>query len=95
MAAKNGVARLAALTGAPVVPVSGAPTLFTRGKLGPFRRGSAVVGRAADRPRPGARRPDRDLAKDKVMEAIAGLVAEAPEGWSPPAWYRPKAAGQT
>src|SRR4029450_4231064 len=48
MAAKNGVARLAALTGAPVVPVGqwGAHLLFTRGKLGPFRRGIRVVERA-------------------------------------------------
>ena len=48
MAAKSGVARLAALTGAPVVPVGqwGAHLLFTRGKLGPFRRGIRVVERA-------------------------------------------------
>jgi hypothetical protein len=32
-------------------------------------------------------------AKDKVMEAIAGLVAEAREGWSPPSWYKGGAAG--
>jgi 1-acyl-sn-glycerol-3-phosphate acyltransferase len=46
--AKNGVARLAALTGAPVVPVGmwGAHLLFTRGKIGPFRRGIRVVIRA-------------------------------------------------
>jgi hypothetical protein len=33
-------------------------------------------------------------ARDKVMEAIAGLVAEARQGWRAPAWYRgPEAAG--
>ena len=42
MAAKNGVARLAALTGAPVVPVGqwGAHLLFTRGRLGRSGGGS-------------------------------------------------------
>jgi 1-acyl-sn-glycerol-3-phosphate acyltransferase len=101
MAAKNGVARLAALTGASVVPVGqwGAHLLFTRGRLGPFRRGVRVVVRAGPAVdlglEPDASMTEINLAKDKVMEAIAGLVAEAREGWSPPAWYRPKAAGQT
>jgi 1-acyl-sn-glycerol-3-phosphate acyltransferase len=100
MAAKSGVARLAALTGAPVVPVGqwGAQLLFTRGKLGPFRRGIRVVERAGP-PIDLGLDPDASLAeinqaKDKVMEAIAGLVAEARQGWSPPDWYRDaKAAG--
>ena len=93
MAAKNGVARLAALTGAPVVPVGqwGAQLLFTRGKLGPFRRGIRVVERAGP-PIDLGLVPESSLteinaAKDKVMAAIAGLVAEAREGWSPPDWY--------
>jgi len=99
MAAKNGVARLAALTGAPVVPVGqwGAHLLFTRGKLGPFRRGIRVVERAGP-PIDLGLTPESTLteinqAKDKVMEAIAGLVAEAREGWSPPSWYKGGAAG--
>jgi 1-acyl-sn-glycerol-3-phosphate acyltransferase len=101
MAAKNGVARLAALTGAPVVPVGqwGAHLLFTRGKLGPFRRGIRVVVKAGPPIdlglEPDASLAEINLAKDKVMEAITALVTEAGEGWSPPAWYRPRAAGQT
>ena len=94
MAAKNGVARLAALTGAPVVPVGqwGAQLLFTRGKLGPFRRGIRVVERVGP-PIDLGLAPDATLtevnqAKDKVMAAIAALVTEAREGWSPPPWYR-------
>ncbi|HZA81203.1 MAG TPA: lysophospholipid acyltransferase family protein [Actinomycetes bacterium] len=100
MAAKNGVARLAALTGAPVVPVGqwGAHLLFTRGKLGPFRRGIRVVERVGPAIDLGLT-PDASLAevnqgRDKVMAAIAGLVEEAKAGWSPPDWYRPKAAGR-
>jgi 1-acyl-sn-glycerol-3-phosphate acyltransferase len=100
MAAKNGVARLAALTGAPVVPVGqwGAHLLFTRGKLGPFRRGIRVVERAGP-PIDLGLAPESSLteinqARDKVMEAIAGLVAEARQGWSPPHWYRPRAGGE-
>ena len=98
MAAKSGVARLAALTGAPVVPVGqwGAHLLFTRGKLGPFRRGIRVVERAGP-PIDLGLTPDSslteiNLAKDKVMAAVAGLVAEAREGWRPPDWYQGKAA---
>jgi 1-acyl-sn-glycerol-3-phosphate acyltransferase len=102
MAAKNGVARLAALTGAPVVPVGqwGAQLLFTRGKLGPFRRGIRVVERVGP-PIDLGLAPDATLtevnqAKDKVMAAIAALVAESREGWSPPPWYRgPAVAGQS
>ncbi len=93
---KSGVARLAALTGAPVVPVGiwGAQLLFTRGKIGPFRRGIRVVLRAGPPLHLGLA-PDASLeevnaARDRVMEAIAKLVDEAKEGWSPPAWYRPK-----
>ena len=96
MAAKNGVARLAALTGAPVVPVGqwGAQLLFTRGRLGPFRRGIRVIERAGA-PIDLGLSPDATLteinqAKDKVMAAIATLVTEARQGWSPPDWYRAK-----
>jgi 1-acyl-sn-glycerol-3-phosphate acyltransferase len=100
MAAKNGVARLAALTGAPVVPVGqwGAHLLFTRGKLGPFRRGIRVVERAGP-PIDLGLAPDASLteinqSRDKVMDAIGGLVAEARAGWRPPDWYRADAGGK-
>jgi 1-acyl-sn-glycerol-3-phosphate acyltransferase len=101
MAAKNGVARLAALTGAPVVPVGqwGAHLLFTRGKLGPFRRGIRVVERAGPAIdlglAPDAPLSELNQARDKVMAAIAGLVEEAKAGWHPPDWYRGPAAGRT
>jgi 1-acyl-sn-glycerol-3-phosphate acyltransferase len=100
MAAKNGVARLAALTGAPVVPVGqwGAQLLFTRGKLGPFRRGIRVVERAGPPIdlglTPDASMAEINQARDKVMAAITGLVEEAKADWSPPDWYRDKAAGR-
>jgi 1-acyl-sn-glycerol-3-phosphate acyltransferase len=99
--AKNGVARLAALTGAPVVPVGmwGAHLLFTRGKLGPFRRGIRVVVRAGPAIdlglRPDATLDELNEGRDQVMEAIRGLVDEARAGWSPPDWYRGKAAPPT
>jgi len=100
MKAKTGVARLAALTGAPVVPAGmwGAHLLFTRGKIGPFRRGIRVVVRAGP-PIDLGLAPDAPLdalndARDRLMEAIAGLVDEAKTGWSPPAWYLRKAAGR-
>jgi 1-acyl-sn-glycerol-3-phosphate acyltransferase len=98
--AKNGVARLAALTGAPVVPVGmwGAHLLFTRGKIGPFRRGIRVVIRAGP-PIDLGLGPDATLeelnrGRDWVMEAITGLVEQARKGWTPPAWYRRQAAGE-
>jgi len=98
MKAKTGVARLAALTGAPVVPVGiwGAHLLFTRGKTGPFRRGIRVVVRAGP-PMDLGLEPDATMealndARDRLMDAIAGLVDEAKTGWSPPAWYLRKAA---
>jgi 1-acyl-sn-glycerol-3-phosphate acyltransferase len=100
MKPKSGVARLAALTGAPVVPVGmwGAQLLFARGQLGPFRRGIRVVVRAGPPLHLGLT-PDSPLeevnaARDRVMEAITKLVDEAKEGWSPPPWYRPKPAPQ-
>jgi 1-acyl-sn-glycerol-3-phosphate acyltransferase len=100
MKAKSGVARLAALTGAPVVPVGmwGAHLLFTRGKVGPFRRGIRVVVRAGP-PIDLGLAPDAPLeavndARDRVMDAITQLVDEARQGWGPPAWYRRKAAGR-
>ncbi len=95
MRPKSGVARLAALTGAPVVPVGiwGAQLLFARGQLGPFRRGIRVVLRAGPPLHLGLT-PESPLeevnaARDRVMEAIVKLVDEAKEGWSPPPWYRP------
>jgi 1-acyl-sn-glycerol-3-phosphate acyltransferase len=100
MKAKTGVARLAALTGAPVVPVGmwGAHLLFTRGRVGPFRRGIRVVVRAGP-PMDLGLAPDATLealnnARDRIMDAIVGLVEEAKTGWSPPAWYLRKAARQ-
>jgi 1-acyl-sn-glycerol-3-phosphate acyltransferase len=99
MAAKSGVARLAALTGAPVVPVGmwGPHLLFTRGRPGPFRRGIRVVVRAGP-PIDLGLDPDAPLAavnagRDKVMAAVGGLVEEAKVGWSPPAWYRRRLPG--
>ncbi|HZD37734.1 MAG TPA: lysophospholipid acyltransferase family protein, partial [Actinomycetes bacterium] len=96
MPAKSGVARLAALTGAPVVPVGiwGAQLLFARGTIGPFRRGIRVVLRAGP-PLHLALTPESPIeeinaARDRVMETIGKLVEEAKEGWSPPSWYRPK-----
>ncbi len=96
MRAKSGIARLAALTGAPVVPVGiwGAQLLFTRGKIGPFRRGIRVVLRAGPPLHlgltPDASLDELNAARDRVMEAIGKLVDEAKEGWSPPSWYRGK-----
>jgi 1-acyl-sn-glycerol-3-phosphate acyltransferase len=83
------------------VPVGmwGAHLLFTRGKVGPFRRGIRVVVRAGP-PIDLGLAPDASLeavndARDRVMDAIAALVEEAKQGWSPPAWYLRKAAGRT
>jgi 1-acyl-sn-glycerol-3-phosphate acyltransferase len=90
------VARLAALTGAPVVPVGiwGAQLLFPRGTIGPFRRGIRVVLRAGPPLHlgldPSSPLEEVNAARDRVMEAIAKLVDHAKEGWSPPSWYRPK-----
>jgi 1-acyl-sn-glycerol-3-phosphate acyltransferase len=98
MRAKSGVARLAALTDAPVVPVGiwGAQLLFTRGKIGPFRRGIRVVLRAGPPLHlgltPDASLEELNAARDRVMEAIVKLVDEAKEGWSPPKWYRQRPA---
>ncbi len=96
MPAKSGVARLAALTGAPVVPVGiwGAQLLFARGTIGPFRRGIRVVLRAGPPLHlgltPSSPAEEVNAARDRVMEAIGKLVDEAKEGWSPPSWFRPK-----
>jgi 1-acyl-sn-glycerol-3-phosphate acyltransferase len=92
---KSGVARLAALTGAPVVPVGiwGAQLLFARGTIGPFRRGIRVVLRAGPPLHlgltPQSPLEEINAARDHVMEAIVKLTDEAKEGWSPPPWYRP------
>jgi 1-acyl-sn-glycerol-3-phosphate acyltransferase len=74
----------------------GAHLLFTRGRIGPFRRGIRVVVRAGP-PMDLGLGPDATLealndARDRVMDAIAGLVEEAKAGWSPPRWHRRKAA---
>jgi 1-acyl-sn-glycerol-3-phosphate acyltransferase len=93
MPPKSGVARLAALTGAPVVPVGiwGAQVLFARGKIGPFRRGARVVLRAGPPLHlglvPGSPLDEVNAARDRVMEAIVKLVDEAGEGWTPPPWH--------
>jgi 1-acyl-sn-glycerol-3-phosphate acyltransferase len=93
MRPKSGVARLAALTGAPVVPVGiwGAQLLFARGHIGPFRRGIRVVLRAGPPLHlgltPDASLEELNVARDRVMEAIVKLEDEAKEGWSPPDWY--------
>jgi 1-acyl-sn-glycerol-3-phosphate acyltransferase len=98
--AKNGVARLAALTGAPIVPVGmwGAHLLFTRGRIGPFRRGIRVVVRAGPPIELGlgedATHDELNDARDRVMDAITALVEEARTGWSPPDWYLRRAAGE-
>jgi len=94
---KNGVARLALLTGAPVVPVGqwGAHLLFAQGRIGPFRRGIRVV-MSAGPPLPMDRDPSmpRDRIKAetaRVWDAITEQIAVAKLGWEPPAWYRPAA----
>jgi 1-acyl-sn-glycerol-3-phosphate acyltransferase len=95
MRPKSGVARLAALTGAPVVPVGiwGAQLLFARGQIGPFRRGARVVLRAGPPLHLGldsdSQLDEVNAARDRVMETIVKLVDEAREGWSPPSWYHP------
>ena len=100
---KSGVARLAALTGAPVVPVGiwGAHVYFRRGRIGPFRRGARVVldvgppihlGLA-----PGAPLAEINAARDRVMAAVIERYQRARAGWEPPRWYRAPAepgAGQ-
>src|SRR6266511_464208 len=96
MPAKSGVARLAALPGAPVVPAGiwGAQLLFARGTIGPFRRGIRLVLRAGPPLHlwlsPSSPTEEVNAARNRVIEAIGKLVDEAKEGWSPPSWYRPK-----
>jgi 1-acyl-sn-glycerol-3-phosphate acyltransferase len=97
MPAKSGVARLALLTGAPVLPVGqwGSHLLFAQGRIGPFRRGIPVViqaGPLLQMPRlPDAPRTEVKLQTERIMTAIAEQVALAKKGWSAPRWYRPKA----
>jgi 1-acyl-sn-glycerol-3-phosphate acyltransferase len=94
---RHGVARLAAMAGAPVVPVAiwGAHLLFTRGRIGPFRRGIRVVVRAG-KPlhlnldsEPG--RAEIRAATDRIMGEITGMLHEVQADWKPPRWYKPKA----
>jgi 1-acyl-sn-glycerol-3-phosphate acyltransferase len=94
--AKSGLARLALLTGAPVVPVGqwGAHLLFAQGRIGPFRRGVRTIVRAG---------PPLEVPKDpnpsidtirsqtqRIMAAIVEQVELAKQDWSPPDWYRPR-----
>jgi 1-acyl-sn-glycerol-3-phosphate acyltransferase len=94
--AKSGLARLALLTGAPVVPVGqwGAHLLFAQGRIGPFRRGIRVVLRAGPPLRLEADPdPSRDTvrsATERLMAAIAEQVELAKRDWAPPPWYRPR-----
>lgn len=92
---KTGVARLAALTGAPVLPVAswGGHLLFTRYRFGPgpLHRGLRVVVQAG-RPLhlglgPEASAAQLSAARDLVMESILELLDEARRGWAPPPWY--------
>jgi 1-acyl-sn-glycerol-3-phosphate acyltransferase len=94
---RHGVARLATMSGAPVVPVAiwGAHLLFAQGRIGPFRRGIRVVVRAGP-PLKFAKDPDADRATirdatDQIMGAITGMLAEVQADWSPPRWHRPRA----
>ncbi len=100
MKPKSGVARLAALTGAPVVPVGmwGAHLLFRRGQIGPFRRGARVVIKAGPPIDlglgPTASLDAVNAGRDRVMEAIGALVTQARQGWTPPAWYKAPSPGK-
>jgi 1-acyl-sn-glycerol-3-phosphate acyltransferase len=93
--AKHGATRLAVLSGAPVLPVGmwGPHLLFSRGRMGPFRRGIRVVVRAGEpltvKVPPGAGREVYRAETARIMAAISSLVEEAKAGWSPPDWYRP------
>jgi 1-acyl-sn-glycerol-3-phosphate acyltransferase len=93
--AKHGVTRLAALSGAPVLPVGmwGPQLLFAQGRIGPFRRGVRVVVRAGTpmtiKVPPDAGREAFRAETARIMTAIGGLIEEAKTGWSPPHWYRP------
>jgi 1-acyl-sn-glycerol-3-phosphate acyltransferase len=93
--AKHGATRLAVLSGAPVLPVGmwGPHLLFSRGRWGPFRRGIRVVVGAGE---PLTVTVPANASRDayraetaRIMAAIAELVEEAKDGWSPPKWYRP------
>jgi 1-acyl-sn-glycerol-3-phosphate acyltransferase len=94
--AKSGLARLALLTGAPVVPVGqwGAHLLFAQGRIGPFRRGARAIVRAG---------PLLEVPKDpnpsietirfqtqRIMAAVVEQVELAKQDWAPPGWYRPR-----
>ncbi len=78
MVGKTGTARLAAATGVPVTPVGlwGAQRILFKGRKPRWRWGVAEVVVVGDPVRIG---PDDDVrvATDRVMEAIAGCVAEA------------------
>lgn len=94
---RHGVARLAALSGAPVVPVAiwGAHLLFAQGKIGPFRRGIRVVVRAGAPLHLGLDpEPDRAAIRDataRIMGSITGMLDDVQSDWSPPRWHKPRA----
>lgn len=94
--AKSGLARLALLTGAPVVPVGqwGAHLLFAQGRIGPFRRGIRAVVRAG-RPIEVPKDPNPSIATiraetERLMAAVVEQVELAKQDWAPPGWYRPR-----
>jgi 1-acyl-sn-glycerol-3-phosphate acyltransferase len=93
---KSGLARLALLTGAPVLPVGqwGAHLLFAQGRIGPFRRGARAIvraGPALEVPRdPDPSRAAIRFQTERLMAAILEQVELAKQDWSPPDWYRPR-----
>ena len=94
--AKTGVARLALLTGAPVLPVGqwGAHLLFAQGRIGPFRPGiRAIVSAGPLLEMPRLPDPPRAAIRehtDRIMAAIGEQVAAAKADWAPPRWYKPR-----
>jgi 1-acyl-sn-glycerol-3-phosphate acyltransferase len=99
MVAKTGVARLALMTGAPVVPVAqwGAQRLFGQDKKFHLRRTSIdmVVGPPIDLSDVAGSEPTVDVLRDitdRVMAAIRGQLAEIRGEPAPDAVYDPKSA---
>jgi 1-acyl-sn-glycerol-3-phosphate acyltransferase len=78
MAGKTGVARLAALSGVPVIPVGlwGAHRILFKGRKPKWRRGVAETVVVGSPVRIGADE-DAHAATDRVMAAIAACVARA------------------
>lgn len=97
LAARTGVARLAAGTGASVVPVGlwGGHRVSTRGRRRMWRPGLAQVAFVAE-PMPVDPAEDPREATDRIMAAICAGVSRAreaypdrPGGEESPWWYRP------